>query len=80
MSVVEGIAIPDSLLRQVQKLAEREGISVEQFIASAVAEKASAWTTLDYLKERASKGSRAEFDEILKRVPKVEPDERDRLD
>jgi hypothetical protein len=80
MSVVNEVTVPDWLLNQVRKLSEREGISVEQFVASAIAEKASAWATLDYLKERASKGSRAEFDKILKRVPKVEPDPEDRFE
>lgn len=80
MSVVDGIYIPDSLLDQVRKLAEREGISVEQFIVSATAEKASAWTTLEYLKERARKGSRDEFEKILAKVPSVEPDEWDKFD
>ena len=74
------IAIPESLLRQVRKLAEREGISIEQFIVSATAEKASAWLTVDYLKERAKKGSREEFEKILAQVPAVEPDPWDRLE
>lgn len=80
MTVINEIAIPESLLRQVRKLAEREGISIEQFIVSATAEKASAWLTVDYLKERAKKGSREEFEKILARVPAVEPDPWDRLD
>lgn len=80
MSVINEIAIPDSLLRQVRQLAEREGISIEQFIVSATAEKASAWLTVDYLKERAKKGSRKEFEKILAKVPDVEPDPWDKLD
>lgn len=80
MSVVDGIFIPDSLLNQVRMLSEREGISVEQFIVSATAEKASAWTTLEYLKERAKKGSQEEFEKILTKVPAVEPDEWDMFD
>lgn len=80
MTVVDGIAIPDSLLKQVRELSEREGISVQQFIASATAEKLSAWLTVDYLKKRAARGSRAEFDAIMARVPDVEPDPEDRLE
>jgi hypothetical protein len=79
MSVVNGITIPDSLLDQIRKLSEREGISVEQFIVSATAEKASAWMTVEYLKDRAARGSREEFEKILAKVPDVEPDEWDRL-
>ena len=80
MSVVDGIAIPDSLLNQVRKLTEKEGISIQQFIASATAEKASAWLTVEYLKERGRRGSREEFERILAKVPDVEPADEDKFD
>lgn len=80
MSVINGITMPDSLLKQVRQLTEREGISIEQFIVSATAEKASAWISVDYLKERAKEGSREEFERILAKVPAVEPDPWDRMD
>jgi hypothetical protein len=54
-------------------LAEREAISLNQFIALAVAEKMSALLTSTYLEERANRGSRAQFRRILARVPDVEP-------
>ena len=79
MSMIEAIQIPESLLKQVQALAEKEGITVEQFVSSAIAEKASAWMTVDYLKERAARGSREKFLQALSQVPDVEPDEHDRL-
>lgn len=80
MSVINDIVVPESLLTQVRTLAEREGITIEQFIISAMAEKASAWLTVDYLKERAAKGSREEFEKVLAKVPDVEPDDWDKLD
>ncbi len=80
MSVVQEVRLPDYLMKHVRELAEREGVSVDQFIASAVAEKASAWTTLDYLKKRAERGSREKFLAALEKVPSVEPDPEDRLD
>lgn len=80
MSVVQEVRLPDYLMNQVKKLAEQEGFSVDQFIASAVAEKASAWASLDYLKERAKRGSREKFLAALAKVPDAEPDEEDRLD
>jgi len=79
MSTIEAIRIPESLLKQVQALAAKEGITVEQFISSAIAEKASAWMTVDYLKERAERGSHEKFLQALSKVPDAEPDERDRL-
>lgn len=79
MNVVEQVNLPDYLLDHVRRLAEREGISVDQFIASAVAEKASAWSTIDYLKKRGERGSREKFIAVLEKVPAVEPDPEDRL-
>jgi predicted HicB family RNase H-like nuclease len=39
------LRLPESLHQNVRELAEREGISINQFIATAVAEKMSALLT-----------------------------------
>jgi predicted transcriptional regulator len=62
------LRLPDSLHEKIRELAEREEISINQFIAIAVAEKMSALLTLDYLAERAGRGSRAAFERALDRV------------
>lgn len=80
MSIIDGIVVPESLLKQIRKMTEAEGITIEQFASSAIAEKASAWLTVDYLKERAKNASQERFLEILSRVPDTEPDPEDRLD
>ncbi|MDQ3323354.1 MAG: toxin-antitoxin system HicB family antitoxin [Acidobacteriota bacterium] len=80
MSVIENVAVPESLLKKVREFSEKEGITVDQFVSSAIAEKASAWATVEYLKERANRGSREKFLKALSKVPKVEPDEDDRID
>ena len=79
MIVIENVAVPESLLKQVRELSEKEGITIDQFVSSAIAEKASAWTTVEYLKQRASRGSREKFLRALGKVPKVEPDEEDKI-
>lgn len=68
-----------SLHGKLRELASREGVSINQFIATAVAEKVSALMTEDYLRERAARGSRDKLRTVLARVPDVEPDEHDRL-
>lgn len=73
------IEVPDSLLKQAQELADKEHVSLEQFVSSAVAEKVSAWKTVEYLRERAARGSREKFDRVLRKVPDVEPESHDRL-
>lgn len=73
------LRIPESLHRKIKDLAEVEGISINQFLSSAAAEKMSALMTVSYLKREAEKGSRKEFEEILQKVPSVEPEDADRL-
>ena len=80
MSVIEGVAISESLLKQARKLSKKEGITIEQFVTSAVAEKASAWITVEYLKKRAQRGSRDKFLKVLNKVPKVAPDIEDEIE
>ena len=73
------LRLPDTLHRHVKELASKEGISINQFIATAVAEKMAALMTEDYLQERARRGSRARYEAALAQVPDVEPEEYDRL-
>jgi hypothetical protein len=73
------LRLPESLHRSVGDLARQEGISINQFIATAVAEKLAALTTAAYLQERARLGSRKAFDRVLAKVPAVHPQPDDRL-
>lgn len=73
------LRLPDSLHEQIKELAKRDGISINQFVSSAVAEKMSAFLTEEYLKQRASKGNERAFFEAMKKVPKAEPDAEDKL-
>lgn len=67
------LSLPDSLYRRIKEFSEKEGVSINQFISSAVAEKMSAFATEDYLKQRASRGSAKKMKEILAKVPDREP-------
>ncbi len=73
------IELPDSLLKQAREMAEKEGVPLEQFIASALAEKMAAWKTVEYLQERASRGDRAKFQAALSSVADTEAEELDRI-
>lgn len=72
------VQFPDSLHRSIKALAEQEGYSVDQFLASAAAEKMAAIKTLDYLRREAAQGKREDFEKFLAAVPHREPDETDR--
>lgn len=67
------IRIPESLHQNIKTLAEKEGISANQFIASAVAEKMASVLTLEYLRNEAATANRADFEAFLSAVPSVEP-------
>ena len=73
------LRIPASLHRELRELARREGVSINQVVNSAVGEKVASLRTLDYLRERAQRGSRALFEQVLAKVPDAPPEDADRL-
>ena len=79
MSVLS-LRLPESLHNAARELAEEENISINQLITLALAEKISALKTEQFFAERAKQGSRAGFERVMARVPKVEPPDYDRLD
>ena len=73
------LRLPNSLHKQIRQLAKREGISINQFIASATAEKMTSLLTEEYLNKRANRVSRKKFQAVLNKVPDVEPENYDKL-
>ncbi|NET62598.1 MAG: hypothetical protein F6K47_42850 [Symploca sp. SIO2E6] len=71
--------IPHTLYQQIEALAKREDISIEQLVTIALSAQVSAWMTKDYIEEKAKQGSWEKFQEVLKKVPDVEPEACDRL-
>lgn len=68
------IRLPDSLHRLARDIAKQDQVSMNQFIASAVAEKVSALATEQYLNERAARGSVDKFRAALAQVPDAKPE------
>jgi post-segregation antitoxin (ccd killing protein) len=62
------LRLPESLHRKLAELAKREGISINQLINSAVAEKMAALLTEEYLEERGKRASRKRFTKALAKV------------
>lgn len=73
------LRLPNSLHAAAKELATREGISVNQLVATALAEKLAALMTVEYLEKRARRGSRTKFLAALARVPDVAPAPEDRM-
>jgi predicted transcriptional regulator len=74
------LRLSESLHKKIRELAKKEGISINQLINSALAEKVSALMTVEYLKERAKRGSRIRFDRALSKVKDIKPREEDRIE
>lgn len=73
------VQLPESLYKQIEALAARENISIEQLTTIALSAQVSAWMTKDYLEEKAKSGSWKKFQQVLNKVPNVEPEEYDKL-
>ena len=73
------LRLQPSLLEELRKAAEVEGVALNQLINVAVAEKVSALRTEEYFRERGRRANRAETLQILERSgrgnPPVEGDE-----
>ena len=67
------LRLPDSIHRHIKEISKKEGVSINQFISSAVSEKISALITEDYLKSRAKRARKGDFKKILDKVPEREP-------
>jgi hypothetical protein len=73
------VRLPESLHKMAKAIASEDQISMNQFIASAVAEKISALTTESYLKERAERASADKFRAALAAVPNTAAQDFDQL-
>jgi hypothetical protein len=73
------LRLPESLHRRAKELAAEEGISINQLVATALAEKISALDAGEYLQKRASRGNRKKFERALDKVKKSKPDAADRI-
>jgi len=73
------VRLPNSLHRQLRELAQREGVSMNQLISSAVGEKLASLLTVEYLRERGVQGRRSAYERVLRRVRNVAPEEGDAL-
>ncbi len=73
------LRLPESLHKQVKMLAKQEGVSINQFVTTVLAEKLSALMTQDYLQAKAAGGNRDAFEQGLANVPDTLPEDHDRL-
>jgi hypothetical protein len=78
MSILS-LRLPESLHNKIKEFSKDEGISINQFITSAVAEKISAFATKDYLEMRARRSDKKRFEKAISKIPDIEPENFDKL-
>jgi hypothetical protein len=78
MSTVS-LRLSESLHKSVRATAKKEGVSINQLITTALAEKLSALLTEEYLANRASRGSRKIFKKALAKIQDTKPDPMDAI-
>ena len=61
------LRLPASMKAEAEKLAAEDGTSLNQFVATAVAEKVSALRTARYFTEKKGRADWAAFDQIMRR-------------
>ena len=73
------IAIPDSVRRRVESLAELDGVPFDTFVASVLSQCVAVADADSYVQRRAARGSAAKMLEILRAAPEVEPPPNDQF-
>jgi len=73
------LRLADSVHEKIKQFAKVEGISINQFIASAAIEKISAFATVEYWENRASRANENKFTQALNAVPDAVPEDQEQL-
>ena len=73
------INVPESLFGKLKEVIAKDQSTPEQFALLALAEKLSSVITVEYLEERAKRAKIERFEQLLAKVPDVEPEESDCL-
>lgn len=69
------VAVPDDLYDKAAEVAAKDQVSVEEFVSAALANRLAG---REYIEARAHLFDRAEFENALKEIPDVPPEEHDR--
>ncbi|RLA16238.1 MAG: toxin-antitoxin system HicB family antitoxin [Gammaproteobacteria bacterium] len=67
------LRLPVSLKKAVKQISQKEGTSINQFVAMAIAEKLSALETASFFRDRSDHTKLDKFDEIMNRDRGIAP-------
>ncbi len=80
VTVRVSLKLPISLKSAVDRHAERDSVSLNEFISMALTEKVSAREAADFFAKRAEDGDAASAIAVLQNAPDIEPKPGDRID
>jgi len=73
------LRLPRSLKKAVERQSKEDGTSINQFVATAVAEKLSALQTAEFFSSRKARADFKAFDRVMKRRGGKPPRDGDEL-
>lgn len=74
------LRLPRSVKAEVERRAKDDGVSVNQFLATAVAEKLAAMNTAAFFSERRKRADFAAFDHLMRRKGGEAPQPEDTIE
>lgn len=74
------LRLPRSLKQEVERRAQQDGTSVNQFVATAVAEKLASMNTAQFFAERRTRADFKAFDRLMRRKGGEPPRDDDKVD
>jgi hypothetical protein len=74
------LRLPRSLKQEVERRAQEDGTSINQFVATAVAEKLAAMNTASFFAERRARADFKAFDRLMRRKGGEAPRADDKID
>ena len=73
------LRLPRSVKAEVERRAKADGISINQFVATAVAEKLAAMNTAAFFAERRARADFKAFDRLMRRRGGEKPGAEDKI-
>ncbi|EKV27553.1 hypothetical protein C882_1399 [Caenispirillum salinarum AK4] len=73
------LTLPESLEQAARQMADQSGVTLDEFVASALAEKIGALSTEEFFRKKREGATLDDFRKYLDNVPDVPPEPGDEL-
>lgn len=73
------VSLPDSVRERVEHFAREDGVSVDDFLATVIAQRIAVAEANSYIQQRGAKSNSTRMLELLEKAPDIEPEAYDRI-